>query len=84
MLKLHFSFLYNSCNGVFRFLAVESMRQGLTPTDAAEQALARINTYYPSFAGALIAVNITGHYGRRTLLSHVEQQICDAVVFILN
>ena len=55
---------------LYRFQAVEGMRQGLTPTDAAEQALARINSYYPSFVGALIAINITGHYGKGSLPPH--------------
>ena len=54
----------------YRFQAVEAMRQGLTPTDAAEQALAKISSYYPSFVGALIAINATGHYGKGSLPTH--------------
>lgn len=39
------------------------MRRGLSPTAAAEEALNRVAQYYPKFTGALIAINITGHYG---------------------
>ena len=44
------------------------MRLGLSPTEAAEEALKRITSFYPNFNGALIAINITGHYGMYTLL----------------
>ena len=47
---------------------MESMRLGLSPTEAAEEALKRITSFYPNFNGALIAINITGHYGMYTLL----------------
>ena len=43
---------------------MESMRRGLSPTAAAEEALNRITQYYPKFSGALITINITGHYGK--------------------
>ena len=39
------------------------MKQGLTPTKAVLEALNRIIAYHPDFSGALIAVNVTGHYG---------------------
>ena len=48
---------------VSRYQAVESMRQGLSPTEAAREALKRITAFYPDFRGALVAINITGHYG---------------------
>ncbi|EDO28322.1 predicted protein, partial [Nematostella vectensis] len=52
---------------MMRFLptyqAVEYMRQGKSPTEAAKLSLARIVKYYPEFFGALVVVNTTGHYG---------------------
>jgi N4-(beta-N-acetylglucosaminyl)-L-asparaginase len=52
---------------MMRFLpayhAVENMRQGMSPMAAAEEALNRIKPYYPTFSGALITLNMTGHYG---------------------
>ncbi|XP_045459409.1 N(4)-(Beta-N-acetylglucosaminyl)-L-asparaginase [Melitaea cinxia] len=45
------------------FLAVEEMRRGKTPTEAARVAINRIASYYPDFAGAVIAVNVDGVYG---------------------
>lgn len=53
---------------MMRFLptyqAVESMRRGLSPTEAAEDAIQRIMKRYSNFLGAIIAVNKTGHFGR--------------------
>jgi N4-(beta-N-acetylglucosaminyl)-L-asparaginase len=43
--------------------AVEQMRNGKTPSEAATSAILRISKYYPSFSGAVIAMNMTGHYG---------------------
>jgi len=45
------------------FHTVEGMRNGLTPSEAAAQALRRIVPYYPDYEGAIIAVNIQGEYG---------------------
>lgn len=45
------------------FLAVEQMRQGATPTEAAQTAIDRIASKYPSFVGAIIAVNTNGTIG---------------------
>ena len=42
---------------------VESMRRGMSPTAAAEDAIQTIAQYYPDFSGALVAVNISGDYG---------------------
>ncbi|XP_071951860.1 N(4)-(Beta-N-acetylglucosaminyl)-L-asparaginase-like [Antedon mediterranea] len=52
---------------MMRFLpsyqAVESMRQGMDPATAAQDAIKRILRFYPKFSGALVAVNKTGNYG---------------------
>lgn len=52
---------------MMRFLpcyqAVEFMRQGMTPTDAAEAAMSRIIAKYPVFKGAIITLNKAGQYG---------------------
>ncbi|XP_026748172.1 N(4)-(Beta-N-acetylglucosaminyl)-L-asparaginase-like [Galleria mellonella] len=45
------------------FLTVEEMRRGASPTTAAQTAIARIASYYPSFSGAVIAVTKDGEYG---------------------
>lgn len=43
--------------------AVESMRLGMTPTAAAEDAMSRILAVVPDFQGALVAMNATGSHG---------------------
>uniref|UniRef100_F6SSI8 N(4)-(Beta-N-acetylglucosaminyl)-L-asparaginase n=1 Tax=Ciona intestinalis TaxID=7719 RepID=F6SSI8_CIOIN len=52
---------------MMRFLpayqAVESMRQGASPTQATEDALNRILKHFPSFSGALVAVTKDGLVG---------------------
>lgn len=52
---------------MMRFLpsyqAVENMRRGMSPSDAAEEALRRIVEYQKKFEGALVAVNKEGKYG---------------------
>ena len=52
---------------MIRFLpsyqAVESMRHGYSPQEAAEDVISRIAKKYPSFEGAIIVANLTGHYG---------------------
>eukprot|EP00163_Fabomonas_tropica_P029498 TRINITY_DN6341_c0_g1_i1.p1 TRINITY_DN6341_c0_g1~~TRINITY_DN6341_c0_g1_i1.p1 ORF type:complete len:131 (+),score=34.27 TRINITY_DN6341_c0_g1_i1:429-821(+) len=52
---------------MMRFLpcyqVVQNMRAGMTPTQAAEDAIQRIAKYYPTFQGALVAVNIKGEHG---------------------
>ena len=47
----------------FSFLAVEEMRRGATPTEAATTAVRRIAEHYPTFSGAVIAINKDGAYG---------------------
>ncbi|XP_075919666.1 N(4)-(beta-N-acetylglucosaminyl)-L-asparaginase-like [Petromyzon marinus] len=52
---------------MMRFLpsyqAVESMRRGMDPTLACEDAIRRIKKFFPSFFGAIICANITGGFG---------------------
>lgn len=45
------------------FLAVEEMRRGATPKDAAKTAIDRIARHYPKTMGAVVAVNKNGEYG---------------------
>ncbi|XP_068703564.1 N(4)-(Beta-N-acetylglucosaminyl)-L-asparaginase-like isoform X2 [Montipora capricornis] len=45
------------------FHAVELMRQGKSPTEAASLALKKIAKYYPKYNGALVAVNKQGEFG---------------------
>jgi N4-(beta-N-acetylglucosaminyl)-L-asparaginase len=42
---------------------VEFMRQGNPPKKAAELAIRRIIEFYPSYVGALVAVNAAGEHG---------------------
>ncbi|XP_078040866.1 N(4)-(Beta-N-acetylglucosaminyl)-L-asparaginase-like [Augochlora pura] len=45
------------------FLAVEEMRRGASPSAAATTAIQRIAEHYPTFRGAVIALNKDGEYG---------------------
>lgn len=45
------------------FLAVELMRSGATPTEAAERALTRISNKYPFMSGAIVTASNSGKYG---------------------
>ncbi|BFZ15208.1 hypothetical protein BsWGS_18246 [Bradybaena similaris] len=45
------------------FRAVFEMERGVSPAEAAQLALDPIRKFYPQFSGALVAVNLTGHYG---------------------
>ncbi|XP_018572541.1 N(4)-(Beta-N-acetylglucosaminyl)-L-asparaginase [Anoplophora glabripennis] len=45
------------------FLAVEQLRQGATPEQAAHTSIARIAENYPSFSGAIIVVDKEGNIG---------------------
>ena len=38
------------------------MRRGMSPTAAAQDAIKAIAEFYPTFSGAIIAVNATGGY----------------------
>ncbi|KAF5308297.1 hypothetical protein FQR65_LT06290 [Abscondita terminalis] len=44
------------------FLAVEEMRRGATPLEAARVAIRRIRVKYPNFFGAVLVVNRKGQY----------------------
>ena len=52
---------------MMRFLptyqAVESMRRGMSPTNAARDALSRVGRFYPSYLGALVCVAKNGTVG---------------------
>lgn len=39
------------------------MRRGATPSEAAETAISRIASHYPSFSGAVVALTKDGKYG---------------------
>jgi N4-(beta-N-acetylglucosaminyl)-L-asparaginase len=45
------------------YQAVESMRQGLSPSEAASDSIRRIIKKYPFFIGAVIAVDKLGNHG---------------------
>jgi N4-(beta-N-acetylglucosaminyl)-L-asparaginase len=57
---------------MMRFLptyrVVQNMRNGMDPTVATREALDHISLYYPGYSGALVAVNISGSYGKGTLV----------------
>ena len=44
------------------YQVVESMRNGASPSEAAVDAIQRIKKYYPTFQGALFAINTQGEY----------------------
>jgi len=46
------------------FVAVELMRSGIEPAAAAATAISRISDVYPSSSAALVALNMTGDYGK--------------------
>ena len=39
------------------------MRNGMSPTRAAEDVVLRIAKYYPNYSGAIVAANVDGEYG---------------------
>lgn len=45
------------------FLAVEFLRNGFTPQQAAEMVIDRINKYYPRNTAAVVVVDMEGNYG---------------------
>lgn len=47
----------------FSFLAVEEMRRGVSPVQAAKTAIDRIKVHYPTFMGAVVAVTKDGQHG---------------------
>jgi len=44
-------------------LAVEEMRRGKNPMEAAQYVIARIARYYPTFSGAIVTANLQGEVG---------------------
>lgn len=78
---------------MMRFLpcyqAVESMRQGMTPAEAARDAIARIRRKFPTFIGAVFAINKYGiHAGacHGWVFQYTVQdaKMADAVVFTVK
>jgi N4-(beta-N-acetylglucosaminyl)-L-asparaginase len=45
------------------YQTVESMRRGMSPTAAAQDAIQRIANKYPNFIGAIIALDKYGNHG---------------------
>lgn len=45
------------------FYAVECLRNGYTPTEAARMAIDRIREFYPNFFGGVIVLHKSGEYG---------------------
>lgn len=45
------------------FLAVEFLRNGFTPQEAAEKVIDRIQKYYPSNSAAVVVVDKNANYG---------------------
>lgn len=58
-LSLYFRFAFD----IRSYQAVESMRLGMTPTQAAEDAIRRIAKFFPTYKGALITLNKNGQMG---------------------
>lgn len=55
--------LYCNINFCSSFLAVEEMRRGASPEQAARTAIERITAHYPTFMGAVVALTKTGQHG---------------------
>lgn len=45
------------------YQAVESMKNGMSATDAAKDAIGRITKHYPNFIGAIVAMDKYGNHG---------------------
>lgn len=45
------------------FLAIEFLRNGYTPQQAADMVIDRINNYYPANSAAIVVVDMEGNYG---------------------
>lgn len=59
------------CSEIFNldsFQAVEFMRQGKSPSEAASLALEKIARYYPKYSGGLVVVNKEGAFGWLTFI----------------
>ncbi|XP_046852184.1 N(4)-(Beta-N-acetylglucosaminyl)-L-asparaginase-like isoform X2 [Xenia sp. Carnegie-2017] len=53
----------NIFNKIMCYQAVQNMRNGMSPTKAAEDAIYRIAKYYPNFSGAIVTASIDGKFG---------------------
>lgn len=65
------------------------MRQGMTPAEAAKDAIARIRRKYPSFIGAVFAMNKFGVHagachGWVFMYTVQDASMADAVVFTVQ
>lgn len=49
------------------YQAVESMRNGMNPTEATQDAILRILKYYSNFVGAILAVDKYGNHGKKII-----------------
>jgi hypothetical protein len=49
----------------FRYQTVESIRNGLSPNQATQDAILRIVKRYPEFTGALVAIDKFGNHGKK-------------------
>lgn len=58
------------------YRAVIEMERGVSPKEACEIAMSPIIRAYPKFSGALIAVNLTGHYGQCLLFNLNDLFFC--------
>ena len=47
-----------------RYQAVESLRQGKTPEEAADDIIRRILKHYPDYSGAMMVADKSGEYGK--------------------
>ena len=54
----------------FSLRVVEMMRSGMDPVSAIKEMLNIINRAYPGYAGAMVAVNKDGDYGRYITLQY--------------
>jgi N4-(beta-N-acetylglucosaminyl)-L-asparaginase len=45
------------------YQAVESMRNGMSPSEAAQDAIQRIAKRYPNFIGPIVAIDKQGNHG---------------------
>jgi len=46
------------------YQAVENLRQGMNPTEAAEDAIKRITNKYPKAQAAIVVANMKGEFGQ--------------------
>jgi hypothetical protein len=47
------------------------MRRGMTPTEAATDAIQRVANFYPKFSGAILAIDKFGNHGITNLHSYL-------------